>query len=330
MKPEYEKVLGTLLGVAYGDAIGMPSEMWTRRKIKERFGWISKLEPGQDDHMVSKGFKPGETTDDTAMTFLICDLLMDSGCNPEPVEFVRRVEAWAESTGKSQFVIGPSTRLAFDKIKSGTPVTEAGKTGITNGASMRISPVGIIMDYHNESAFLSLVEKLCMPTHYTNKAISAASAVAACVSSALRDHDPTVLKDVAFHFASLGEEYGNQLWGPSVKKRMELALYLSDKYSDDEEFLQNIYDIVGTGLPSNESVPSAIAIALRCGSDVERCGILSANVGGDTDTIGAISCAISGALAGADEFSPEVVNLLKQSNDFQFEATAKSLLNYCE
>ena len=320
-------VLGLLYGVAYGDAMGMPCEMWPRNEIKKRFGHIDHFMPGQDDHPISRGFSPGETTDDTAMTFLISSLLLDSNCDPNPLEFVKRVEEWAESTGKSQLVIGPSTRLAFDRIKAGVSVSEAGKTGVTNGASMRISPVGIFVDYRNPQ-FLPLVERLCMPTHYTNIAISAAAAAAAGVSSALRDRSAD-FRDVAIDFAVKGAELGNQLCGPSVAKRLELAFDISDRYADDDElFLQNLYDVVGTGLPSNESVPAAIAIADRCGGDVIGCGILAANAGGDTDTLGAISCAISGAIAGANAIPTEVVAKLKSANEFDFQSMAEKLVEF--
>lgn len=323
----YNHVLGLLYGVAYGDAMGMPGEMWPRSEIQKRFGYVDHFLPGQEDHPISKGFAPGETTDDTAMTFLISSLLLDSACDPDPLEFVNRVEKWAESTGKSQLVIGPSTRMAFDKIKAGVTVSEAGKNGITNGASMRISPAGVLKDYR-DSQFLHLVERLCMPTHYTNIAISAASAVAACVSAAIHDNEPD-LRNIAISFAEKGEQFGNQLCGPSVARRLELAFDLSDIYAEDDElFLQNLYDVIGTGLPSNESIPAAIAIADRCGGDVIRCGILAANAGGDTDTLGAISCAISGAISGADRFPEEIITVLESANEFNFKEMAERLVAF--
>ena len=32
------KVKGALLGIAYGDSFGMPTEMWTPEQIRERLG----------------------------------------------------------------------------------------------------------------------------------------------------------------------------------------------------------------------------------------------------------------------------------------------------
>ncbi len=322
-----ESVLGVLYGVAYGDAMGMPSEAWSLKKIRQRFGRIETLLPGQDDHFISKGFHAGETTDDTAMTFLVADLLYDSGLKPEPEEFVRRIEAWAESTGKAQFVIGPSTHKAFDQIHAGVPVQEAGKSGTTNGASMRIAPVGIVMDYRNEEAFMDLVVRLSVATHYTDIAISAAAACAACVSSALRDGDPDKLPEVAMHYADLGMNYGTEIAGPTIRGRLSLALEYSSRYTADTDFEEALYEKLGTSVNSSESIPAALAIAMRCKEDVLRAGVISANIGADTDTIGAVSCAISGALAGAGAYPQEILSQLISQNTFDFEGTAEKLLH---
>ena len=321
-----DSVLGVLYGVAYGDAMGMPSEAWSLKKIRERFGRIETLLPGQDDNFISKGFKAGETTDDTAMTFLTADLLYDSKLKPAPEEFVKRIEEWAEKTGKAQFVIGPSTRKAFDQIHAGVPVQEAGKSGTTNGASMRIAPVGIVMDYRDEAAFMDLIVRLSVATHYTNIAISAAAACAACVSSALRDADPDKLPEVAMHYAELGMNYGTQIAGPTIRGRLALALEFSKQYTLDTEFEEVLYERLGTSVNSSESVPAALAIAMRCREDVLRAGVISANIGADTDTIGAISCAISGALAGVQAYPPEILSALLSQNAFDFEGTAEKLL----
>lgn len=331
MRPALDRIRGALYGVALGDAFGMPSEAFERDLIKKQFGKILTLLPGQDNNFISKGFKAGETTDDTAMSVVISDYLADSKLDPEPLELIRRIEAWAEATGKSAMVIGPSTRRAFDQIKNGVPVSEAGKTGTTNGASMKIAPVGLAIDYRNEERLLSMVERICMPTHYTHEAISAAAAVAAAVSYAARNETTEGLEKVAAHFADEGRKRGYAYIGaPSVGRRLELALEFSKKIDDDDAFLDTLYDVVGTGLPSVESVPSAIAIAVRAGKDVERAAILAANAGGDTDTMGAIACAISGAAAGISGIEKKFLDIILSLNEFDFETTAKRLYDVSE
>ncbi|OJP54269.1 hypothetical protein BK343_25010 [Escherichia coli] len=41
-----ERILGALYGQALGDAMGMPSELWPRSRVKAHFGWIDRFLPG--------------------------------------------------------------------------------------------------------------------------------------------------------------------------------------------------------------------------------------------------------------------------------------------
>ena len=40
-------------------------------------------------------------------------------------------------------LLGPSTKAALEAVSRGVPPEEAGKSGATNGAAMRITPVGV-------------------------------------------------------------------------------------------------------------------------------------------------------------------------------------------
>ncbi|MEW5098650.1 ADP-ribosylglycohydrolase family protein, partial [Serratia marcescens] len=35
-----ERIAGALYGQMLGDALGMPSELWPRERVKRHFGWI--------------------------------------------------------------------------------------------------------------------------------------------------------------------------------------------------------------------------------------------------------------------------------------------------
>ncbi|MGC7559423.1 ADP-ribosylglycohydrolase family protein [Pasteurella sp. PK-2025] len=95
--------------------------------------------------------------------------------------------------------------------------------------------------------------------------------------------------------------------------------------SIDTAFLQKIYDIVGTGVQIIESVPAAIALAYYA-QDPNVCSYLCANLGGDTDTIGAMATAICGAFTGLSQFNPEWRALLCTQNDIDFDAYIDILL----
>ena len=59
------------------------------------------------------------------------------------------------------------------------------------------------------------------------------------------------------------------------------------------------------------------------GTDPNRCAILCANLGGDTDTIGAMATAICGALHGVQAIDPALKDELDTENRLDFDY-------YCE
>ena len=83
--------------------------------------------------------------------------------------------------------------------------------------------------------------------------------------------------------------------------------------------------ILGTGTMTSESVSAALAIAWYCREPM-RCAKLCANLGGDTDTIGAMATAICGAAVGLDAFDPETVRYLEETNGLDFRAMAERIV----
>lgn len=319
--------MGALSGVAMGDAFGMPCEMWSRRRIKETYGYIDKLYPGNPKNEISAGLLAGEITDDTIFTLIISQLLIEHSEGVDPVAFVDQIRQWAGSNLKSKNVLGPSTKRALQEIDAGRPIEYAGRMGDSNGASMRILPVGIASDYRKLPELVENVRKICLPTHNTNQAISGASAVAAAVSYAIRCGDSlTEMVDVAVAAAMLGSEQGFDLCGPSIAKRIRLGQEVARNAENREAFMQDAYDIIGTGLPTAQTVPAVFAIVQFAQADPNQCVRLAANTGGDTDTIGAISCGIAGAFSGIERFDQAILNQVITVNHLDFDCYAKQLL----
>ena len=63
----------------------------------------------------------------------------------------------------------------------------------------------------------------------------------------------------------------------------------------------------------SESIPAAVAIAYYA-RDVKKSAIICTNLGGDTDTIGAMATAICGAKVGAKAIPADWKNLIDQKN----------------
>jgi len=80
-------------------------------------------------------------------------------------------------------LLGPSTRRAVDAVLAGTAPEEAGVSGDTNGAAMRITPVGIKVAPDNPRTLVDAVQEASLVTHNTSVALAGAAAVAAAVSA---------------------------------------------------------------------------------------------------------------------------------------------------
>ena len=63
------QILGTLYGMAIGDAMGMPSELWSRQKVKIFFGNIHTFLDGPSENEVAYQYKKGQFTDDTCLLY---------------------------------------------------------------------------------------------------------------------------------------------------------------------------------------------------------------------------------------------------------------------
>jgi ADP-ribosylglycohydrolase len=81
-----------------------------------------------------------------------------------------------------------------------------------------------------------------------------------------------------------------------------------DLASDGEaEAAGLIYTLVGTSLATQESVPAAFAVLAVVPADPWRACRMAASLGGDSDTIAAMTVAIAGACHGAGSFPPEAI-----------------------
>ena len=71
---------GALYGLAIGDALGMPTQMLSRREIVERWGeFLSGFEPAPPGHPIAAGLPAGAVTDDTEQAVLLGRLLVIRG-----------------------------------------------------------------------------------------------------------------------------------------------------------------------------------------------------------------------------------------------------------
>jgi ADP-ribosylglycohydrolase len=322
-----DRALGALLGVAIGDAMGMPSQTWSRETIRSVYGEITDFAEASPDQPVSAGLKAGAITDDTEQSLLLARHLIERQGGFDEHIWARSLLDWERDMRARGLkdLLGPSTRRAIEALSRGVPADEVGRFGTTNGAAMRIAPVGIATALEPLSAFVDAVATTCRLTHNTSAAIGSAAAVAAVISAGVSGSDFEHALPTALAAARLGERRGAGPTGALISERIERALALAEGKAGREAAVAAAMEI-GTSVSALESVPMAFAIARLAGHDTWRAAILSAHIGDDTDTIGAISGGMCGACEGAAALPADKVSLILSVNRLDLAPTIEGLL----
>lgn len=292
-----DRAVAALVGGALGDALGMPTQLLTPSGIEEAYGFVERFVAPSADHPVSKGLPAGTVTDDTEQTLLLGRILLQSKDGFDHRRWVEALVEWERDVKRrgSYDLLGPSTKRAIDAINNGTEPEEAGRGGDTNGAAMRIAPVGIMMPLMPLDGLVAKVAETCRATHNTPIAIAAASAVAAAVSCGIAGGDWRLAVQRGIEAAAEADDAapGGSDIAARIVRAGDLVRGLADRKA-----IGPIAERIGTDVASEQSVPAAFAVLEAAEGDPWRAALVSANLGGDTDTIGAIAATIAGACQG--------------------------------
>lgn len=332
-----EKILGSLLGAAIGDAMGAATELRTKEMIKERFGGtVSEIIPPPDDTF-ARGAKAGSVTDDFSLIYYTVKAILDNDGVIDKTAADQALLNWSEDEIFYKQYVGPTTRAAVERIKGITTenyydfiVCDNAKA--SNGSAMKISPAGLFHPGDLDRAIEAAIT-ICRPTHNNNLSIEGACAIAAAVSEALKDNsDVYSIVQAGFYGARRGKELAKGtcavLAGPSVTKRMKLAVQLALTAESLDDATTQIADVVGSGLHISEAVPAVFGIIVAAKGDAMDAVIAAVNIGSDTDTIASMTGAVLGALNGAKAFPEKYLHLIEEVNHFNIGQMAEDITKH--
>jgi ADP-ribosylglycohydrolase len=325
---QHSRAAGALYGLAIGDALGMPTESLSREAIVARFGpLVAGFEPAAADHPLAAGLPAGSVTDDTEQALLVARLLIEGHGDIDGTELARRLIAWEEDMRArgSLDLLGPSTRRAVAALLAGVPPGDSGRSGTTNGAAMRIAPVGVATPTASKQLLTERVVAASRVTHNTCVALAGAAAVAAAVSAGI---DGAAVPDavaVAVAAAERAARHGHWVAAADVAARIAWATRLTAGLAP-RDVIDVVYRLVGTSLATQESVPAAFAVLAASPGDPWLACRVAASLGGDCDTIAAMTGAIAGACHGAEAFPAELRATVDRVNGLALGEIAAALL----
>src|SRR5699024_906863 len=198
------------------------------------------------------GMPAGSVTDDTEQALIVAQLLLDGDGSVEPRSFAHALISWEEDmvARGSRDLLGPSTKAAISALQSGASPEKAGRNGTTNGAAMRVAPVGIA---HPPGA--GLIDAVVSPsqvTHHTGLGVSAVSLIAAavCTGAAGEGIAPALQSAVD---AAEDAAVPTHLIGRASIPRRYATLRTHGQGLGATVFTDFLYDVVGTSVPSQQS-----------------------------------------------------------------------------
>lgn len=326
-----DRAIGALTGLALGDALGMPTQSMSHEEIHQAYIRVDGLVDASPKQPIAPSMKAGHVTDDTEQALLVASLLIDGDGHIDSLELARRLLAWEDTMRArgSLDLLGPSTKSALEEIRAGAEYGTTGTEGTTNGAAMRVAPVGIAIDMREAEAFTRVVRESCMVTHNTTQGFESAALVAGVVSLGINGLDTLSALELALTEIDRLGSPGH--WSPraSVVARTQYAHNHARK-RNEEDFATWLREMVGTSVESNEAVPAAFALTRRYAQQPYKALIQAANIGGDTDTIGAITGAMLGATCGVSVFPNTVIEQVMSVSGIDVATPALELLDVRE
>lgn len=237
-----ERILGALYGQALGDAMGMPSELWPRSRVKAHFGWIDRFLPGPKENNAACYFNRAEFTDDTSMALCLADALLEREGKIDPDLIGRNILDWAlRFDAFNKNVLGPTSKIALNAIRDGKPVAELENNGVTNGAAMRVSPLGCLLPARDVDSFIDDVALASSPTHKSDLAVAGAVVIAWAISRAIDGESWSAIVDSLPSIARHAQQKRITTFSASLAARLEIALKIVRNADGTESASEQLY-----------------------------------------------------------------------------------------
>ncbi len=329
------KILGSLFGAALGDTMGAPTELRTKELIKQKFGGEVRNILTPPDDTFARGSDAGMVTDDFSLIYYTVRAILDNGGIIDESSANQAILNWAGDERYYNKYVGPTTRAAVERIKGivgENPYSFicCDNAKASNGSAMKISPAGLFHPGNIGKAVHDAIT-ICRPTHNNNLSIEGACAIAAAVSESLKKESTiyTIIQ-AGLEGARMGAEQCKGtcavLAGPSVEKRIKLAVRIGLTANSLDEATTEIADVVGSGLHISEAVPSVFGIIVSSKGNFMDAIIAAVNIGSDTDTIASMTGAVLGGFCGIDAIPASYCELIEKVNHFNLYSMADEIL----
>jgi ADP-ribosylglycohydrolase len=300
------RIEGVVFGTAIGDALGYPVEFLSLEDIRKRHGRVEGFVQLVPPLWVENGIEPAVAlySDDTQMFIAVAEGLLDSGTH-ENLEVAARGVAdrlirWVDSPENNRSP-GGACIMGCRNLGMGLPWRTAGKpNGGGCGAAMRSMAQGIWCCYAPCQA-AEWAGEMALMTHRLPMAQASAAAVAAIVAALLMEARPYEAATRGIQAAERYDVVTARMLRSAVDKA-ELALPKS--VATIQDMLAQVLD-EWRGWSGHEAVAASLFCFLLFSESYQKTVTAAVNSSGDSDSLGAIAGAFSGAYLGVDRIPAE-------------------------
>jgi ADP-ribosyl-[dinitrogen reductase] hydrolase len=299
--PMLDRAKGCLIGLAIGDALGAPVEFSDRGTFKP----VTNYQDGGPFNL-----KAGQWTDDTSQALCLADsILSDKGFSQE--DFINRVVNWKQyghnsSTGEC-FDIGMGTAAALRQYESTGKVSPNANSG-GNGNIMRLAPVAIA--YHRDTDKVQEIARLSsLTTHGHISALTCAYFLSLFLCNYITGNH--IEGNFPLPYRSYSDPHESTLCSNTLYKLSSAPIYEGKKWHNISGFSTD-----------------TLCAAMYCFFNTEsfkECVLTAVNLGGDTDSVGAVAGQIAGAYYGLSGIPRKFIDGLQDSG--RFLTLAEQLFN---
>ena len=304
-------IRSAILGVAVGDALGVPVEFYVREARRQ--DPVTGMRGGG-----FHGQKPGTWSDDTSMTLALMDSLTHKGFNAE--DQMRRYADWLRNAKYTAwddvFDVGSTTADAIDKSYSGAPLNQCGSRDENccgNGSLMRIMPMALYLygtgrgELNDETALL--IHASSALTHAHPRCLMACGIYCAvvfrlCAGEEIRAAVQNGLRDALDYYA------GQKAFAGEMDKFRSLTTI----GTWPEQMLRGSGYVLHT-------LQSSLWCLLTTESYAD-CVLKAVNLGEDTGTTAAVAGGLAGLYYGEESIPAEWLDVLARREDIRYMCDA--------
>ncbi|MBI4481431.1 MAG: ADP-ribosylglycohydrolase family protein [Acidobacteria bacterium] len=277
-----DRYRGALVGLAIGDALGMPAEFLTRDDIRRYYGEIRDFTRARPGH-ANAHLPEGSYTDDTQIAILVAESILKQQ-RVDPSDLALNLLAWYQAPDTYR---APTLGLmkACRNLQQGKPWNRSGVFSEGGAPAARMVPVALL-NFRNPAKLREDARLATLVTHNHPKAIAGAQAMACAFALCLQKSSlqaRTFAGQVAQFVRDQDQEMSAKIrWLPTLLKGSEREALFE----------------IGTSAYAIDAVPAALFCFLKHPRNFSRAVLTAANAGEDADTVAALTGGLSGAFLG--------------------------------